>query len=159
MNLVLDEKIDQRHQRAKECASQILPIPDCLRIGRAQCHDSQSPWDGGDQIADHENIVPTVIIRARDICPASTRQGPEDAHAGHKFGQSRIRLVAHAVDQEDHDEARARADGDEELEDRSLGVAIANGRGYGGKPFDGVAEVLVLNNLFVVEADSDDEGA
>lgn len=103
--------------------------------------------------------MPIVIVRACNVRPPSTRQRPEHAHARDELGETAPGAVREAVEEEDEGEARARADGDEDLEDGALGVAVADGCADGGKPFDRVAEVLVLHDLGVVQGHADDEGA
>ena len=148
---MLDEEVDERDQCSKECSSQVFPQLDRSWVGRAQRETTQCPRKRRDQVADHENIVPIVIIRARNICPTSAGQRPEDTHSSDELGQAGARAVGHAVEEEDQQEARARANGDEDLEYGALRVAVADGRADGGEPFGGIAEVLVLDDFGVVE--------
>ena len=156
MHLVLNEEVDQRYEGAKERSSQVFPVLDRFRIGWAQSQASQRPRQCRDEVADHENVVPVVVIRARDVRPSTARQRPEYTHAGDELGQSAPRSVGQAVEQEDQHEAWAGSNGDEDLEDRSFGVAVADCGGDGGKPFDGIAVVFVLHDLIVVQPHPDD---
>lgn len=155
MHLVLDEEVHQRNQRPKESTRQVLSVLDGLRVGRTQRQTSQCPRQRSHQIADHEDVVPIVIIRARNICPSSTCQSSEDTHTGHELGKCGIGSVGEAIPQEHQRESWTRAHGDEDLEDGSFGVAIANCCAYGGEPFDWVAKVLVLDNLVVMQRHAD----
>lgn len=49
--------------------------------------------------------------------------------------------------------------GDEDLEEGSLGISVANGGRHGGEPLIGVAIVLVLDDLVEMKGHADDEGA
>lgn len=102
--------------------------------------------------------MPIVIIRARDICPSSAGQCPEYTNSCNKLGQSAARLVRQTVPQENKGEPRTRADCDEDLKEGSFGVSVANGCADGWKPFNRVAEVLVLDDLVVVKPHAHDEG-
>jgi hypothetical protein len=160
MHLVLYEEVDQRNECRKESTSQILPILYSLRIRRTQHNTPNGPRQRRNQITNHEYVMPIVIIRARNIRPPTTRQRPEDTNPRHEFRQSTVfPAAADAVPQEDQHEARAGADGDEDLEDGSFGVAVADGGADGGEPFGRVAVVFVLYDLGVVQPDADDEGA
>ena len=159
MHFVLNEVVHQRHKRPEEGSSQVLPIPNRRGIRRAQRQTSQRPRQRRNQITYHEDVMPIMVIGARNVCPPPTGQGSKDSHARHELRQSAAGTVAEAVEEEDQDEARARADGDEDLEDGALWVAVADGSAHGGEPFDGVAVVLVLHDFLVVERDANDESA
>lgn len=159
MYLVLDEKVHQRHERPEKGRGQVLPVCDRLRVRRAQRQTTQRPRQGSNQIADHEDIVPIVIIRARDISPPTARQRPKDTNTGYDFRQGRARAIAHAVPEADEDEARPGADGNEDLKDGALGVAVSDCCAHGWEPFDWVGEVFVLDDFGIVEGTADDEGA
>lgn len=45
VDLVLDEKVDQRNQRAKETTCKIFPVLDRLGVRRAQGDAPRRPWD------------------------------------------------------------------------------------------------------------------
>jgi hypothetical protein len=159
VNLVLDEEVHKRHKCRKESSAQVFSQFDGTRIRRTQCETSQCPRQSCDQVADHEDVVPVVVIRACNICPSSAGQCPENSHSCDEFWQAGIWSVGHAIEEEDQQEAWTGANGDEDLEDRALRVAIANGCADGGEPFDGVSKVFVLDNLGVMEGHADDQGA
>lgn len=156
---MLDEEVDEWDQCSKECSSQVFPQLDRSWVGRAQGEAAQCPRQRRNQIADHEDIVPIVVIRACNIGPSSASQRPENTHSCDELGQAAARAVGHAVEEEDQQEARARANGDEDLEYGALRVAVADGRADGGKPFDGIAEVLVLDDFGVVKGHAHNQGA
>lgn len=158
MNLVLDEEVNQGNKSAEEGAGQIFAVFDGLRVGRTQSQTSQCPWQSGDQVADHENVVPVMIVGTGHVGPSTTRQCPEDSHSCNKLGQTATRAVGQAVPQKDQRKSRARANGNKDLEDGSFGVAISDGSADGRKPFDGIAKVLVLDDFMVVQPDAYDQG-
>lgn len=153
---MLNEKVHERYQRSEESAGQVLPILDSLRIWRTQRQTTQCPRQRSHQIADHEDIMPIVIIRARNICPSSAGQSPEHTHASHELGQRAVRPLSQAVPQKNQHKSRSRTDRDEDLEDGAFGVAITNRCAHGGEPFDRVAEMLVLHDFMVVQRHTDD---
>ena len=159
MHFMLDEEVDQWNEGAKESAGQVLSVLDGLRVGRRQGNAANSPGQSGNEITNHKDVVPIMVIGARDVCPSSTRQCPEDAHSGNEFGQGIPGTVREAVPQKHQGKSWSRADGNEDLKDASFRISVANGCGYGRKPFNGVAEVLVLHNFVVVQPDADDECA
>lgn len=158
MHLVLNEEVDQWHYSPKEGTRQVLPQLNRLRVGWAHHETANGPWQGRYQVADHEDIMPIVVVGARDICPTTTGQSPEHAHTSNPLGTALALPVDQAVEQEDQQEAGTGTYRNEDLEDGSLGIAIPNSRGDGREPFDRVAEVLILDNLLVVECDADNEG-
>ena len=91
-----------------------------------------------------------MVIRARNVRPSTASQCPEHTNASNEFWQAGPRPIDQAVKQEDEQETWPGAYGDEDLEDGSFGVAVANRRGDGRKPFDRVAVVLILDDLVVM---------
>jgi hypothetical protein len=159
VNLVLDEEVHKRDECRKESSAQVFSQLDGSRVWRAQCKASQCPGQGRDQVADHEDVVPVVIIRARNICPSSASQCPENANSCNEFWQASVGFVGHAIEEEDQQEAWAGANGDEDLEDGAFRVTVANGCADGGEPFDGVSKVFVLDDFGVMKGHADDQGA
>ena len=159
MYLVLDKEVHERNECCEESSTQVFPQLDSSRVRRAQCKTAQRPRQSRDQVADHENIVPIVIIRACNVCPSTACQCPENTHSRNEFRQAAARRVGHAVEEEYQQEAWAGADSDEDLEDGTLRVAVSNGCADRGEPFDGVSEVLVLDNFRVMKGHADNQGA
>lgn len=98
-----------------------------------------------------------MVIGRGDICPSTASQSAEDTDTSHDLWQRRVRSRSKDIPQEDEDEPRARGDGDKDLEEGAFGVSIANSCRYGGEPFIGVAIVFVLDNLVVVQGDTDNQ--
>lgn len=97
MHLVLDEKVDQWDECAKERAREHLPVFDSRWVRWAERETSQCPWQSRDKIRNHEDIMPIVVIRRSDICPASTSECPEDAHSNYEFGEGFILSGRHCI--------------------------------------------------------------
>lgn len=159
MNLVLYVKVDQGEDAPIECARDVFPILDGGRVGRAQDDTSKSPRDGGQQIRDHEDVMPVVVIGGGDVGPAGASHGPEQSPEGDEAGHPCVLVSRQQVPEADEREPGAGGDGDEDLKSGSLGVSVADGGGDGWKPFLRVAIPFVLDNLVVVEGDADEEGA
>ena len=80
MDLVLDEKVEHWDQSSEECASEILSVSNGLGVGfGAQGDAADGPRYSGDEIGDHKDVVPVVIVCGCDIGPASAGEGSEDA--------------------------------------------------------------------------------
>lgn len=91
-----------------------------------------------------------MVIRARDVCPPTAGQCPEDAHSCDELRQAAAWTVGEAVKEEDQHKAWSRTDGDEYLEDGPLWVSIANRGADGREPFLRIAPMFVLDDLVVV---------
>lgn len=96
---MLDEVVDQRYEGAEECSSEIFPQLDRPRVRRAQRKTAERPGDGRDKVRNHEDIMPIVVVRRRDIRPASARKGPEDAKECDELGKCATRACRQKVPQ------------------------------------------------------------
>lgn len=159
MHLVLDEKVDERHQRSEEGPRQPLPVFDGLCVRWAERDAAERPGQGGDDVRDHEDVVPVVVVCRRDVCPPAARQGPQETHDGDELWKPRAGLSRQEVPQAHEREPRPRRDGDEHHEEGPLRVPVTDGRGHRRKPFFRVAVELVLDYLVVVQRNADDECA
>ena len=157
MDLVLNEVVDQWHQSSKEQASHDLTVLNRATVVRAQSQTAQSPRQGSNQVRDHENVVPVMVIGGGDIGPTTTGQGSENTDTSHDLRQGRVGTRCQHVPQEDEEETRTGGNGDEDLEERALGVSITNCGRDRGKPFIGVAVVLVLDDLVVMQRNTNDQ--
>jgi hypothetical protein len=159
VDLVLNEIVNQRNQCSKEQARHNLAVLDSTAVVGAERKAAKSPWQSSNQIRDHEDIMPVMVVGRCNVGPTSTSQSTEDTHAGNELGQSRIGTRREDVPQEDKGETRSGGNGDEDLEERPFGIAITNGRGHGGEPFVGVAVVFVLDDFVVVQSNADNQRA
>lgn len=100
-----------------------------------------------------------MVVGGGDICPASTGQSAEDTDSGNNLRQGVVRTRTEDVPQEDEEEARTGSDSNEDHEERALRVTIANGGGHGREPFVGVSVVFILNDLMIMQRDTDNQGA
>jgi len=117
VDFVLDEKVYQGYQSAKEGTSEHLPVLDGYWIRRAQSQTAQRPWQGSNQIADHEDVVPVVVVCRGDICPSSTGKRPEDANPENDLWQGRVGSSSEEVVEGDEGESRTGGQGDADHED------------------------------------------
>ena len=135
-----DEEEYQGDKGAEEGSRQDLAIFDSLHIRfGTQRNAAQGPWQSGHQVGYHEDVVPIVIIRRCDICPAPARQGPEYPHSEYKLWEGRSRSLRKNVPEEYKRKPRAGRHGDEQLEDCSFRVSVTDCSGNRGKPFVGIA--------------------
>jgi hypothetical protein len=106
VDLVLDEEIYQGNEGPKEKACEDLPPFACSGIIGAQGKAAQRPWESRDEIGDHEDVVPVVVICRRHICPTPTRYRSEESHPADELWQRRLGMSCHHVPQEDEGESR-----------------------------------------------------
>jgi hypothetical protein len=83
---VLDEKVDERYYSGKEGSREVLSVLDSHRVPRAERKTSVGPWDGSDEIGDHKDVVPVVIIGRRDIGPSAASQRSKETYSGDELG-------------------------------------------------------------------------
>lgn len=86
VDLVLDEEVDQRYEGSEEGTAQDLAVVDGLGVVGAQGDAAKCPWQSSNEIRDHEDVVPVMVIGRRDIGPASAGEGSEDADTQDEFG-------------------------------------------------------------------------
>lgn len=77
VHLVLYKEINQGKNGAKESTSEVLPIPDGIRMRWTQSNATKSPRYCKDEIRDHEDVVPVVVIGRGDVSPSSTGESSE----------------------------------------------------------------------------------
>lgn len=150
MNLVLYEKVNQRNESSKESASEVFPVLYRRRIGRTEHEASHGPRQCRNQIADHEDIMPIMVICACHICPSTTSQRPENPNTEDEGRKTTAGPFRQTVVEEDEGEAWTGGDGDEDLKDGTFGVPVAYRGADRRKPFHGIAVVLVFDNFVVV---------
>lgn len=106
MDLVLDEEVHERHDGAKEGTGDVFAVLDGGGVGRAERDAAKHPRDGGDEVGDHEDVVPVVVVGRRDIGPAAARDGAEDTKVADGLGEGVARLGRQQVPETDESEAR-----------------------------------------------------
>ena len=77
MDLVLNEKVYQGHQRKKEAAREYFPVSYGFRIVGAQDKTADSPGECGHKVRYHKDVVPIVIICRGNICPTAACYSPK----------------------------------------------------------------------------------
>ena len=107
MHLMLNKKPNQRHKRPKESIRRSLPILDRLRIRWAKHNTPDCPGECSDEVRDHEDVVPVVVVGGGDVGPAAAGEGAEDADAGDEFGEGAAAAGGHEVPEGDEGEPGA----------------------------------------------------
>jgi len=107
VNLVLDEKVDERDQSSKERSRKRLSVLDSSRIRWAQGKAAKSPWKRSHQVGDHEDVVPVMVIGRSNISPSSAGEGAEYAHEGNELWKLRIWTCGQQVPEANEEEAGA----------------------------------------------------
>ena len=108
VNLVLYEKVDERNQCPEEGAGQNFPVLKSFCVSLwTKCYAPQGPGQRSHQIRDHEDVMPAMVVRRRNVCPSTTRECTEDPYTCHKFWQYRIRSCREDIPEEDEGKARA----------------------------------------------------
>src|SRR5215469_6613940 len=135
MNFVLDKEVEQRHDCCKESASEYFAILDRFWIRRAEFDTADGPGHSSQEIRDHEDIMPIVIIRGSDIRPTTASECSEYSNSCYPLWQSIAFSRSHKIPQCNQGESWAGCHGNENLEDGALRIAVTNCSGDRGKPF------------------------
>lgn len=106
VNLVLYEEIDKRHKGSEEGPAKDLPVVDGLGVVWAKGETSDGPWQGGNKIRNHEDVVPVVVVGRGNIGPSSTGEGPKDTHSKDELGKGRVWSCGQEVPQGNKKETR-----------------------------------------------------
>jgi len=104
---VLNEEIYQWHKSSKETAGKSLAVLECSGVLRAQSNATHCPWQCCNEVRDHEDIMPVVIIGGGYVCPSSAGQSPKDAYASDELGKGRVRSTGQGIPKTDQCESRA----------------------------------------------------
>lgn len=86
MDLVLDEEVHQRYDCSEKTSCKDLAVFDGLYVRRAQNVAAIGPRNGSDQVRDHEDVVPVMVVGGSNVGPTTAGQGAKDANAGDKLG-------------------------------------------------------------------------
>lgn len=156
MYLVLDEEIDQWHQGTKEQTGHDFPILRSTAVVTTQGDATQRPRQSCNQVRNHKDIVPVMVISRCYIGPTTTGECPKQSDTSNYLWQSRVGPRSKDIPEEHQSESRAGSDGDEDLEEGTFGVSITNGCGYGREPFIGVAVMFVLDDFREMQRHSHD---
>lgn len=93
VDLVSNEKEDQGNDGAVESARHPLSVLDRNWIWRAEGDAPKGPGNGRQEVRDHENVVPVMIVSRCNVGPASTGQSPENSPERNKARQLVPRLA------------------------------------------------------------------
>lgn len=71
VHFVLNEKVDERKYSSVERPGKVFTVlHSCGVLGTHGDH-TECPRDGGDQVRDHEDVVPVMVIRRGDVRPSA----------------------------------------------------------------------------------------
>lgn len=107
VDLVLDEEVDQRYKGSEEGTTEDLTVIDGLGVVGAQSDTAEGPGQSSNEVGDHENVVPVMVVGRRDVGPASAGKGSEDADTQNELGQGLVGSCCQEVPQGDEQETRA----------------------------------------------------
>lgn len=117
MHLVLDKVVDQGNQGSEKETGENLAVFDGAAVRGAESETAQCPWKSSNQIRNHEDIVPVMVIGRCHISPATTRQCSEQTSESDNLGQRRAGPCGHQIPEENESETGAGCDGNEYLKD------------------------------------------
>jgi len=106
VHLVLDKEVYEGDDAAVKGARDVFPVLDRSGVGRAEGDAAESPGYGGQQVGDHEDVVPVMVVGGGDIGPAAAGEGSEDAPEGDEGGQLVARPAREQVPEGDEGESR-----------------------------------------------------
>lgn len=103
MHLVLNEVIGQWDNGSKERSSKDLSILQCPVISptRTQGNAACRPWNRSNEVGNHKDVMPVMIIRRCNVCPSTTAECSKEADAGDEFWEGAAALGCHAVPEGD----------------------------------------------------------
>lgn len=84
---MLYEEVNERDEGYEEAACEIFPQGNGARVGRAQGDAANCPGERGNEVGDHEDVMPVVVVGRGDVGPSTTCQRSEEAHPGNKGRQ------------------------------------------------------------------------
>ena len=88
---MLDEEVHQWYKGRKESSTKDLPPVYSLWVWWTESETTDRPRESRDQVRDHEDVVPVMIVGRGDIGPASAGKSSEDSDTSDEFGQNAIR--------------------------------------------------------------------
>lgn len=106
MHLVLDKKVYHGHKGAKKGRGQVLSVLDRFRIRRAEGDAAKCPRDRNDQVRDHQDVVPVMVVGRGDVGPAATGQCAQQSHRTNKLWQRLAGLRSEQIPQTDQGKSR-----------------------------------------------------
>lgn len=173
MHFVLYEEINQRDHGPKEQYSSSLPVLHGPFVGWG-CHETaHCPGNRSHKIADHEDIVPIMIVGGCHIYPSATQNCPKQTNTSSCLGQY-TRSVCQEIPKAYQGESGTGCNGDEDLENRSFRIEVADRSRDRREPLFWISIVLVFHDLsirtqsgfqdsvyhlFIVQQESNNEGS
>ena len=102
---MLQEKVHQRHEGPEEGGGQELPVPHGPRVWRAERDAPDGPRKGDDEVGDHEDVVPVVVVARGDVAPAAAGEGAEEAEGRDELGEGAAAFAGEDVPEADEGES------------------------------------------------------
>ena len=90
MYFMLDEEIYQGYKCAKEAGCQDLSVLNSSRVLRTERQTAQGPGQGGNEVGNHENVMPAMVVGRRNICPAAAGNASKKTSTSYNLRQSRV---------------------------------------------------------------------
>lgn len=103
---MLNKEVDQGNQGAKEATGNPLPVLDRLCVRRAKRNASGGPRDRKDNVRDHEDIVPVMVVGRGDVGPAAASKSSDDTAKRNRFGEDTAGLGSQEIPESNKGESR-----------------------------------------------------
>lgn len=116
MHLVLNKVVDQGNQCSEKETGENLAVFDSAAVCGAKSETAQCPWKSSNQIRNHEDIMPVMVIRRCHISPSTTGQCSEQTSESDNLGQRRTGPCGHQIPEKNESETGSGGDGNENLE-------------------------------------------
>ena len=105
MDLVLNEEVNQWHKGREETAGKNLTVLERSSILRTEGNAADCPWQSCDEVGDHKDVVPVMVIGRGDICPSSAGECSKDTNASDELGEGRVWATGQDVPKADKSES------------------------------------------------------
>ena len=103
---MLDKKVDQGNQSAEEASSNPLSVLDRLCVRGAKRNAAGSPGNGKDDVRDHENVVPVMVVGRGDVGPAAASKSSDDTGKRNSLGEDTAGFSSQEIEKSNQGESR-----------------------------------------------------
>lgn len=87
VNLVLDKVINERYQGPEEQPGKDFAVLDGFFVGlRGEQETANRPRQSEDQVSNHENVMPVMVVRRSNVNPSTAGNGTEKSDREDKLG-------------------------------------------------------------------------
>jgi hypothetical protein len=102
MDLMLNKIVNQWNKSSKEETCEDLAVLDGLDIARRrQGQATERPGQGENQVCNHEDVVPVMVVSGSDINPSSAQHSPDHADCKDKLWARAVPPRGEEIPQED----------------------------------------------------------